>query len=127
MLFRSRIWIIVKNVVIIHKKSCKETIKITTSEGDKIIIAKWKQFKINSFLSRIYIKGFDRIGIASDVTSIISKDHNVNMRSVRFDANEGVFTGTIDLYIHNTEDIDNIIGELNKLKGIDIVERLDLD
>jgi len=115
------------NVVIIHKKSCKETIKITTSEGDKIIIAKWKQFKINSFLSRIYIKGFDRIGIASDVTSIISKDHNVNMRSVRFDANEGVFTGTIDLYIHNTEDIDNIIGELNKLKGIDIVERLDLD
>ncbi len=115
------------NVIIIHKKSCKETIKITTSEGDKIVIAKWKQFKINSFLSRIYIKGFDRIGIASDVTSIISKDHNVNMRTVRFDTNEGVFTGTIDLYIHNTEDIDNILAELNKLKGIDIVERLDLD
>jgi len=113
------------NIVVIHKKSCNETIRLMTSEGDKILSAKWKQFKINSYLSRIYIKGFDRIGIASEITGIISKDHNVNMRTVRFDTDEGVFTGTIDLYIHNTEDLNNIIGELSKVKGTEVVERIE--
>ncbi len=114
------------NIVVIHKKSCNETIRLMTSEGDKILSAKWKQFKINSYLSRIFIKGFDRIGIASEITGIISKDHNVNMRTVRFDTDEGVFTGTIDLYIHNTADLDNIIEELGKIKGTEIVERIEL-
>jgi GTP diphosphokinase / guanosine-3',5'-bis(diphosphate) 3'-diphosphatase len=113
------------NKITIHKKSCYETIRIMTSEGDRIISANWKQFKIKSYLSHIDIKGFDRIGIVSEVTGIISKDHNINMRSVRFDTNDGVFTGNIDVYIHNTEDIDNIISKLQKIKGIVSVERPD--
>jgi len=113
------------NKVIIHKKSCNETIKIMTSEGDRILSAAWKQFKIKSYLSRFVIKGFDRIGIVSEITGIISKDHNVNMRSVRFDTNDGVFYGTIDVYIHNTEDLENIISKLKKIKGIVSVERIE--
>jgi GTP diphosphokinase / guanosine-3',5'-bis(diphosphate) 3'-diphosphatase len=61
------------------------------------------QFRILSYLSHISIKGFDRIGIVSEITGIISKDHNINMRTVRFDTNEGVFTGNLDLYVHNTK------------------------
>ena len=54
-----------ENKIIIHKKSCPETIKIMTSEGDRIITAKWKQFKILSYLTHLSIRGFDRIGIGS--------------------------------------------------------------
>ncbi|HPR31209.1 MAG TPA: RelA/SpoT family protein [Prolixibacteraceae bacterium] len=114
-----------RNKVIIHKKSCPETVKIMTSEGDRIVSAKWKQFKKRSYISQIIIKGFDRIGIVSEITGIISKEHNANMRTVHFDANEGVFTGKLDLYVHNTEDVDNIISKLNKLKGIELVERVE--
>jgi GTP pyrophosphokinase len=114
-----------ENMLIIHKKSCPETIKIMTSEGDKIISAKWKQFKILSYLSRIVIKGFDRVGIVNDVTAIISKDHDINMRTVRFDSNDGVFTGNLDLYVHNATDAENIISKLKKIKGIESVERIE--
>ncbi|MDA3929415.1 MAG: RelA/SpoT family protein [Prolixibacteraceae bacterium] len=111
--------------IIIHKKSCPETIKIMTSKGDQIITAKWKQFKILSYLTQISIKRFDRIGIVTEITSVISKDHTINMRTVRFDTNDGVFTGNLDLYVHNTNDVDNIISRLNKIKGIESVERLE--
>lgn len=113
------------NMVVIHKKSCPESMKIMTSEGDRIVSAKWKQFKIQSYLTNIFIKGFDRIGIVTEITGIISKDHNINMRSVKFDTIDGVFTGTLDLYVHNTNDVMNIITELKKIKGIETVERME--
>lgn len=111
------------NMLIIHKKSCPETINIMTSEGDKIVSAKWKQFKIYSYLTHIDIRGFDRVGIVNDISEIISKDHNINMRTVRFDSYDGVFTGNLDLYVHNTNDVENIISKLKKIKGIESVER----
>ena len=114
-----------ENKLTIHKKSCPETIQIMTREGDKIISAKWKQFKILSYLTHIVIKGFDRIGIVNEVTSVISKDHNINMRTVRFDSYDGVFTGNLDLYVHNTNDVGNIISRLKKIKGIESVERIE--
>jgi GTP diphosphokinase / guanosine-3',5'-bis(diphosphate) 3'-diphosphatase len=87
-----------------------------TSEGDKIVAASWKQFKILSYLTHIAISGFDRIGLVSEITGIISKDHNINMRSVKFDTNDGVFTGNLDLYVHNAEDVENIIQKIGSRK-----------
>jgi GTP diphosphokinase / guanosine-3',5'-bis(diphosphate) 3'-diphosphatase len=113
------------NKIIIHKKSCSETTKIMTTEGDRIVSATWKQFKIRSYLSHIVIKGFDRIGIVSEITGIISKDHNINMRTVSFDTNDGVFTGSLDIYIHNTDDLENIISKLIKIKSVESVERIE--
>lgn len=113
------------NTITIHKKSCPETIKITTSEGDKIVTAEWEQFKLLSYLSHLYIKGFDRIGIVSEISGIISKEYNINMRSIRFDTQDGVFIGYLDLYVHNTDDVDNIIQKLNKVSGVELVERIE--
>lgn len=113
------------NKIIIHKKSCPETIDLLTSEGDRIVTAKWKQFKMLSYLSHITVSGFDRIGIVTEITGIISKDNNINMRTVRFDTHDGVFNGNLDLYVHNTKDLENIISQLRKVKGIESVERID--
>lgn len=111
--------------IIIHRKNCPEATRIMTREGEKIITAKWQQFKILSYLTHIIINGFDRVGMVTDITSVISKDHNINMRTVRFDTNDGVFTGNLDLYVHNTNDVENIISKLKKIKGIESVERLE--
>ena len=113
------------NKIIIHKNNCPETIKLMTQQGDRIVTAKWKQFRIRSFLTHISIKGFDRIGIVSELTGIISKDHNINMRTVQFDTNEGVFTGNLFLYVHNKLDVNNIIAKLIKVKGVESVERVE--
>ncbi len=109
--------------VIIHKTDCKEIARLLANHGERIITAEWTKFKRQSYLTRLKLTGFDRVGIVNEVTNIISKEHNINMRSVKFDTNEGIFEGDLFLYIHNTEDLNNLISRLDKIKGIDTVSR----
>ncbi len=109
--------------VIIHKTDCKEIARLLANHGERIITAEWTKFKRQSYLTRLRLTGFDRVGIVNEVTNIISKEHNINMRSVKFDTNEGIFEGDLFLYIHNTEDLNNLISRLDKIKGIDTVSR----
>lgn len=110
--------------VIIHKVECPVLAKYMANQGEKIVAAEWTKFKRQSYLTRLRLEGFDRLGIVNEVTTIISKEHNINMRSVQFETNEGIFTGELFLYIHNTEDLSNLIAELKKIKGIDNVSRI---
>lgn len=109
--------------VIIHKTGCKEVEKFLSSHGDRIIAAEWSKFKKQSYLTRLRLEGFDRLGIVNEVTNVISKQHSINMRSVKFDTHEGIFEGDLFLYIHNAEDLHHLISRLEKIKGIDRVSR----
>jgi guanosine-3',5'-bis(diphosphate) 3'-pyrophosphohydrolase len=109
----------------IHKAECPELAKYLSNQGERIVAAEWTKFKKQSYLSRLQFQGFDRIGIANQITTIISKEHNINMRSVHFDAHEGIFKGELFLYIHNTDDLHNLIEQLKKIKGIDKVSRVE--
>jgi GTP diphosphokinase / guanosine-3',5'-bis(diphosphate) 3'-diphosphatase len=109
--------------VIIHKTGCKEVEKFLTSHGNRIIAAEWTKFKKQSYLTRLRLEGLDRLGIVNEVTNIISKQYNVNMRSVKFDTHEGIFEGDLFLYIHNADDLKHLIAGLDKIKGIDRVSR----
>ncbi len=111
--------------IIIHKTGCKEIEKFLSSKGERIITAEWTKFKKQSYLTRLRLEGFDRVGIVNEVTNVISKENNINMRSVKFDTNEGIFEGDLFLYIHNTGDLTNLIGQLQKIKGIDNVSRVE--
>jgi GTP pyrophosphokinase len=113
------------NHVIIHKKECAKAEMLVGSHGEKIIAAKWTKFKKLSYLTRLKLKGFDRVGIVSEITNIISKLYNINMRSVKFDTHDGLFEGDLFLYMHNAEDLNNLIKQLSKLKGIDSVTRVE--
>ncbi len=112
------------NHVVIHKRDCPEAIKLMSHQGDRIITAEWTKFKKRSYLTRLKIKGFDRIGILNEVTNIISKQNNINMRTVMFDTHDGIFEGDLFLYIHNVEDLKNLISRLMRIKGIDHIERV---
>ncbi len=111
--------------VVIHKRECPTAEKLLASQGDKVITAEWTKFKKLSYLTRLSLSGFDRLGIVSEVTNIISKLHNINMRSVKFDTHDGIFEGDLYLYIHNTEDLQQLIFQLNKIKGIEKVARVE--
>jgi GTP diphosphokinase / guanosine-3',5'-bis(diphosphate) 3'-diphosphatase len=107
----------------IHKTGCREVEKFLSSHGNRIIAAEWTKFKKQSYLTRLRLEGFDRIGIVNEVTNVISKQHSINMRSVKFDTHEGIFSGDLFLYIHNADDLHHLIGSLEKIKGIDRVSR----
>jgi GTP diphosphokinase / guanosine-3',5'-bis(diphosphate) 3'-diphosphatase len=109
--------------VIIHKTGCKEVEKFLSSHGNRIIAAEWTKFKKQSYLTRLRLEGFDRLGIVNEVTNVISKQLSINMRSVKFDTHDGIFEGDLFLYIHNADDLHRLIARLEKIKGIERVSR----
>lgn len=116
-----------ENNVIVHKKVCHKATSLASVAGGKIINAKWTKHTILSFLARIEIRGIDRIGIVNDITKYITLVLNVNIRKIHFETHDGIFEGYIDLYVHNAEDLDLIIKQLLKIKGIENIIRTDVN
>ncbi|QZE13572.1 RelA/SpoT family protein [Halosquirtibacter laminarini] len=110
--------------IVIHKRTCSNAIKIMANQGDKIVTAQWTKFKLFSSLAQIRVKGLDRVGILNDITNIISKQNDINIRSVTFEAHDGIFEGLLYLYIHNVQDLEDLIDVLKRVKGVDSVVRL---
>ncbi|MGQ1784217.1 MULTISPECIES: RelA/SpoT family protein [unclassified Saccharicrinis] len=109
--------------VILHSRKCPIAIKLMSSQGNRLVSAKWTTQKLLSFLAIINLTGIDQIGIVSKMTKVISDDQNVNMRSIHVESHDGIFEGSIYLYIHNVEDLNNLIFRLMKIKGIHTVTR----
>jgi GTP diphosphokinase / guanosine-3',5'-bis(diphosphate) 3'-diphosphatase len=110
-------------VVVIHKKNCPNAIDLMATFGDRIVSVQWKIHKILSFPAKLYIEGIDDVGMVLRITQVISMESEVNMKSIRFDSNDGIFVGNIDLYIHNVNDLETLISRLKKIKGIKKVLR----
>jgi len=111
--------------IILHSRNCPVAIRLMSSEGDNIVSANWKSHKILSYLALITLSGIDQVGIVSKITKVISDEKEVNMRSIHFDSHDGIFEGTIYLYIHNTEDLNNLINKITAIKGVYNVTRQD--
>lgn len=113
------------NAIIVHKPKCPTAVKLMSSEGNRIIPVRWTIHKIASFLARISIDGYDRIGLVNEVTNIISTELNVNIRNINVSVYDNIFEGTIDLYVHHTRDLNNLILQLSNIKGIASVKRIE--
>ncbi len=112
--------------VVIHKKVCPKAISLASTNGGNIINAKWTKHTILSFLARIEMKGIDRLGIVNDITRYITLILSVNIRKLFFETHDGVFYGYIDLYVHNTNDLEEIIKNIENIKGIETAARVDV-
>ncbi len=111
--------------IVIHKPKCPVAIRIMSNEGNRILPVRWAIHKLVSFLARIKMTGVDRIGLVNDLTNIISSELKVNMTNINFNVREGIFEGTIDLYVHHTQDLNNLILKLSNVKGIDSITRVE--
>ncbi len=109
----------------VHKKECKIATELGTTQGKTALDVHWKSHKILSFLVRINVNGIDRMGLLNSITHVISNQLYVNMRAVKIDATDGYFGGYIDLYVHNKEDLDALIKDILKIKGVKKVERVE--
>lgn len=113
--------------VTIHKKSCPEAVRLASKEGHRIISAKWSKHFMMSYLARISLTGIDRVGILNDVTRVISLVLGVNIRRITIEAHDEIFEGTIDLYVHNTDDLEKMMKSISKIRGIENVSRTEIN
>lgn len=114
-----------EGAIIIHKPKCPVAIRIMSNEGNRIIAVKWAIHKLVSFLARISMIGIDRIGLVNDITHIISAELKVNMTKINISVTNGIFEGTIDLYVHHTKDLNNLILKISNINGIENVKRVE--
>ena len=80
-----------------------------------------------SYLARISISGIDRMGILHDITNEVSNKFGINLRKISIEAHDEIFEGYIDLYVHDTADLDNIMEAFTKINGLEKVTRVDIE
>ncbi|HPT21953.1 MAG TPA: RelA/SpoT family protein [Bacteroidales bacterium] len=111
--------------IIVHKPKCPTAIRLMSNEGNRIIAVKWAIHKLISFIARIDMTGIDRIGLLNDVTHIISSELQVNITNINVSVKNGIFEGTIDLYVHHIKDLNNLILKISNINGIENVRRVE--
>jgi guanosine-3',5'-bis(diphosphate) 3'-pyrophosphohydrolase len=97
-----------------------------SSHGDRLVTVSWTQHKVFSYLARIHLSGWDRFGVYNYITNTIAQEFNISMRTINLHGHDGIFDGTIDLYVHNARDLNNLIMNLVKLKGVESVHRVEI-
>ena len=112
-----------KNRIEIHKRSCPVASKLKSSYGNRILDAKWDMHRKLLFDATICIKGIDRIGMLNEVTSVISGQFDLNIHKLTISSDEGIFSGTVELLIHDRTDILPIIKNLKMINGVQEVSQ----
>ncbi|HEY1062438.1 MAG TPA: bifunctional (p)ppGpp synthetase/guanosine-3',5'-bis(diphosphate) 3'-pyrophosphohydrolase [Daejeonella sp.] len=109
----------------IHRTNCPNAAKLMANYGYRIVKAKWNSQKELAFLTGLHITGIDDVGLINKITTVISSDFKVNMRSITVDTEDGIFEGSIMVYVNNTKHLDNLILKLKEVAGVSSVTRFD--
>ena len=108
----------------IHKRNCPVASKLKSSYGNRILDAKWDMHKTMFFDATIEISGIDRMGLLKEVTQVICDRMNVNIRKVVISSNQGIFDGSIELRVHDREDVRLIMDELKIIDGLQEINQI---
>ena len=111
--------------IIIHKRQCPVAARLKSSYGNRILATEWDTHKELSFLVNIYIKGIDAMGLLNEVTQVISRQLNVNIRKLSIETTDGIFEGNIQLYVHDVDDAKTICNNLKQIQNIKQVTRVE--
>ncbi|MDD4528936.1 MAG: GTP pyrophosphokinase, partial [Bacteroidales bacterium] len=90
----------------------------------RIIKAKWRENEKITFLAGIKIKGIDRKGLLQELTGVISEGWNINIRGLAMESSEGLFEGTMMVYIYDAEQLNKLIKNIEGIDGIQSVRRI---
>ncbi len=117
-------FITVSDGIKVHKKNCPNALQLQSNFSYRIITAKWIDSTQSDFKAELLISGIDTVGLVNEVTKVISDAHNINMISVHFESDDGVFNGNIIVVVKNITILDNLVKNIKKINGIDKVTRV---
>lgn len=109
----------------IHRVNCPHAVQLMSNHAMRVVKARWKGKDQVEFLAGIKFSGIDDVGLVNKITTIISHEHNVNMRAVSFESNDGIFEGRVMVYVHDTDHLKALMEKLKRVRGVRMVERID--
>jgi len=89
----------------------------------RCIRATWKNTDLKESLASLTVHGIDSLGIVNRLTNIITNEQNVNMRSISFETNDGIFVGKMTVLVFDTEHLDELMRKFNAEEGVERVVR----
>jgi len=110
--------------VIIHKRQCPVAAKLKSSYGERIVSVEWATHKVLSFVEILEIRGIDKKGVLIQILKIISEGYGGNISKMNIETNAGIFVGRFHIYVHDTEDINNLCSNIIKIKEVNSVQRV---
>ena len=108
----------------IHKRACPVAAKLKASFGNRILDAKWDMHKKLFFDATIRIQGIDRVGMLLDISQIISSQMSVNIHRLTITSEDGMFDGSIELRVHDRDDVKEIMNNLLKIEDLKDVTQI---
>jgi GTP pyrophosphokinase len=111
----------------IHRTNCPNATRLLSNYGHRVVKTKWVKNKEISFLTGIKIIGLDDVGVINKITNLISGTLRININALTIEAKEGFFEGNVKIYVHDKDELEELVENLKLLKGIESVERYDTD
>lgn len=111
----------------IHRTNCPNAAKLLSNYGHRVVKTKWAKNKEISFLTGLKIIGLDDVGVVNKITNLISGELKINIAAITIEAKEGLFEGNMKVYVHDKEELDELVNRLKALQGIHSVDRFDTE
>lgn len=109
----------------VHRVNCSKAVDLMSQFGNNIVKAKWRQKENVSFLAGIKITGTDSIGFVNRFTDVISNQLGLNIRTIQLESSGGLVEAEVTIYVHNTQNLKDLIAKLKEMKEIRKVVRLE--
>ena len=113
-----------KGIMHIHKIDCSEATLLKTSYGKRIYSATWNTHRVQSFVETIELKGIDKFGVFIQVLQAITTDFHINMRAINISSEDGIFKGTMEIYVYDRSELDELLKAIRKIENIKEVKRV---
>ena len=111
----------------IHRTNCPNAARLLSNYGHRVVKTKWVKNKEISFLTGIKIIGLDDVGVINKITNLISGTLKININFLTIEAKEGLFEGNVKVYVHDKDELEDLVNNLKDLPGIESVERYDTE
>ena len=108
----------------IHRQDCPNAPELRRRYGYRVVKARWSGKGASQYSITLRVIGNDDIGIVNNLTSIISKDERLVLRSINIDSHDGLFSGNIVVMLEDTSRLEQLIKKLRTVKGVKQVERI---
>ena len=108
----------------VHKKNCPNAVSMQSNYAYRILSAKWIDSSQQDFSAQIILSGIDNLGLVNNITKMISANMHVNMKSISFQSDDGIFSGKINVVVKNKNLLTKLMDNLKKINGIDKVKRV---
>ena len=120
-------FITINQGVKIHRSDCPNAVHLQSKYVYRCIKALWKSEILQERLAAIRIVGIDQLGLVNRLTEIISRENKVNMKSIHFETNDGIFEGHIRVMVYDTEHLERLMGKFQEIDGVQRVSRWDTE